>query len=251
MAQQLAVCKNHQSEKEMKALLNLVIILGLAYIVYSFTGVNNDNEQITRDYPVSDFNEVEFVGPYSIEISQGDKSSLTIKASELVQDKMEVGVRNGRLKIKIEDKYFARKKSIKVYLVVEDLNKLVISGAVNLETRNVIQTDDLKIEFEGAGQVNLDLDVDRIISDIDGVGSFWLQGNARYHKVNFSGVGSYDARNLICENTSVESDGVGNVEVFASENFIGKASGVGSVKYYGHPHEVTIDASGIGKVHSE
>jgi len=235
----------------MKTLLNLVIILGLAYIVYSFTGIKNDGEQIRKTYQVSYFNEIEFVGPYSIELLQGNEGHLEIRASEYIHEKLEVDVRNNKLTIRIDDKRFTKKNSIKVYLAVEDLNRLIITGAVNLETENVIHTDDLKIEFEGAGQVNLDIEADRVISEIDGVGSFWLQGRAKYHKVEFSGVGSYDARNLICESTSVESDGVGSVEVHASDRFIGRASGVGSVKYFGHPKDVSVDANGIGKVYSE
>ena len=235
----------------MKTLLNLAFILGLAYIVYSFTGVDNKDEQITKDYGVSYFNQIELRGPFNVELVQSDEQNLEIRASEKVHDDLEVNVKNNRLIIDLDDKIFSKSKSIKVYITVTELEKIIITGAVNLEAENVIKTEDLKIEFEGAGQVNIDLEADRFIAEIEGVGSFWLQGRADYHKVDFAGVGNYNAKNLISKNTIVESGGVGNVEVYASEKFIGNASGIGSVKYYGNPSEVSVNSSGIGKIHSE
>ncbi len=249
MAQLLALHKENRNK--MKTLVNLAFILGLAFIVYRFTGADNTDEQFKRNYDISYFNEMELRGPFKVILTQGTTPQLDIKASEKIHDEIEVYVENDRLIIELKDKIFSKSKSIKLYVTVKDLEKLIITGAVDLETENIIHTEDLKIEFEGAGQVNLDLETDRVIAEIDGVGSFWLQGNANYHKVEFSGVGSYEAKNLICKNTIVESDGVGNVEVFASNKFIGHANGIGSVTYYGNPDDVSIDSSGIGKVHSK
>ncbi len=235
----------------MKTLLNLAIILGLAFIVYRFTGIDNTDEQKTRNYNVASFHEIDLRGPFNVELLQGNSPKLEIRASEKVHDELEVRVTNGRLIIDLDDKFFAKSKSIKVYLTVTELEKLIITGAVNLETENMLHVKDFKIEFEGAGQVSLELEADRVISEIEGVGSFWMQGKADYHKVDFAGVGSYDAKNLICKNTIVDSGGVGTVEVYASEKFIGHASGVGSIKYYGNPGDVSIDSSGIGKIRSE
>lgn len=235
----------------MKTILNLAIILGLAYLLYSFAGVDNNDEQILKKYPTSSFNELEFEGPFEIELKQGDNNELEIKASEKVHEKLEVNIKNNRLSIRIPDKIIAKKKSIKVYLTLVEIDKLIVNGAVKLETVNHFVLENFKMEFTGAGEVNLDLDAEKVISVINGVGSFWLEGTADYHKVVFSGVGSYNAKNLISKNTLVESDGVGSVEVHASEKFIGNASGVGSVKYYGNPEEARVNASGIGKIRKE
>ncbi len=235
----------------MKTIFNLAILLGLAYVLYSFAGIDNNDEQILISYPAGAFTELEFEGPFEVHLKQGSESKLEINAAEKVHQKLAVNTANGKLSISIPDKVVAKKKSIKVYITVVELDKLIVTGAVKIETTNQLKLKNFKMEFSGAGEISLDVEAEKVISVINGVGSFWLEGSAGYHKVVFSGVGSYNAKNLVCQNTLVESDGVGSVEVFASEKFIGNASGVGSVKYYGKPKVVEVNASGIGKIFGE
>jgi len=106
----------------------------------------------------------------------------------------------------------------------------------------------MKLEFDGAGDVELDLKASKVISEISGVGEFTIEGETDYHKVSFDGIGSYDASGLRSKFTLVDSNGIGSVKVYASASFKGKASGIGSVEYYGNPAEVDVDASGLGSV---
>lgn len=232
----------------MKTLLNFAIIFGIVYLLYSFAGVDNSDEQIIKEYEVDEFDQLEFEGPYHIELRQGTKERLEIRASGKVHSEILVSTSGNRLVVSLPEKIVAKKKSIEVYLTIADLSELVLRGSVKLETPERLKMDDLKIDFTGAGDINLNLEVNRLVSDIRGVGSFWLEGKADYHKVIFSGVGSYNAKNFVSRNTSVESGGIGRVEVFALEKFIGNASGVGTIKYFGNPADVIVDASGIGKV---
>lgn len=69
-----------------------------------------------------------------------------------------------------------------------------IEGVVDLQCESQIKTDHLKLVFEGAG--NVELNTSKIIANISGVGNFEIEGETDYHKVEFSGIGSYDARDL-------------------------------------------------------
>jgi len=145
---------------------------------------------------------------------------------------------------------YSIKKPKVIYLEIHinNLRRLEIEGAVDMESRGTLKADNLKIIFEGAGHLDMDIDASKIISIIEGVGEFNLHGRTEYHKVEFSGVGSYDASDLLSKYTQVESYGIGSVKVHASYEIRGEVSGVGSVDYYGDPDISDIEAYGVGNV---
>lgn len=213
--------------------------------------VNNvfADDKIEKNFNVDDFTKIYLRGPYEVHLRQSSKCELTILAKESYHDKLEVSSSGGTLNIELDGKNFKKStKSIEVYISFKDLEKLEIEGAVDLQCENKIRTSNFKIEFEGAGNIELDVDADKIIAQIAGVGNFEIEGETDYHKVEFDGIGSYDAKNLRSKYTIVESNGIGSVSVYASNKFRGEASGIGSVDYYGDPDDVSVDASGLGSV---
>ena len=206
------------------------------------------DDKIEKTYNVDDFTKIYLQGPYEVHLRQSSKCGLTIIAKEHYFEKMEVSSRGGELQIELEGKNFKKTRAIELYINFKNLEKIEIEGAVDLQCENQIKTDNLKLEFDGAGDVRLDIDASKIISEISGVGNFEMEGRTDYHKVDFSGIGSYEAQELHSKYTIVESNGIGSVKVFASNKFIGEANGIGSVDYYGDPDDVSIDATGLGSV---
>ncbi len=217
------------------------------YLIFS-CGTLFADDKIEKTYPVDDFTSIYLKGPYEVHLKQTDRCGLTILTKQEFHEKLDVYTSGGELNIELEGKNFKNSKSIEVYISFKELNRLEIQGAVDLECENRIKTTNLKLDFEGAGNVVLDVKADRIIADIAGVGNFEIEGETDYHKVEFSGVGSYKAQDLYSKYTIVESNGIGSVKVYASNKFKGEANGIGSVEYYGDPDDVSIDATGLGSV---
>ena len=206
------------------------------------------DDKIEKTYHIDDFTKIYLKGPYEVHLRQTDKCGLTILAKEEYFDEMEVTSSGGELEIELEGKNFKKTWAIEVYINFKVLEKLKIEGAVDLQCENQIKTDNLKLEFEGAGNVELNVVTSKIIANISGVGNFEIEGETDYHKVDFSGIGSYDAQYLHSKYTIVESNGIGSVKVFASAKLKGEASGIGSIDYYGDPDDVDISANGLGSV---
>lgn len=217
------------------------------FILISITTVFADNK-IEKTYNIDDFSRIYLKGPYEVHLRQTDKCELTVMAKEDYFDRLEVASSGGELSIEFEGKHFKNTKSIELYINFRDLEKLEIEGAVDLQCENQIKTSNFKLEFEGAGNVELNIDTDKIIAEISGVGNFQIEGETDYQKVDFSGIGSYEAQDLRSKYTIVESNGIGSVKVFASTKFKGEANGIGSIDYYGDPDDVSIDATGLGSV---
>lgn len=206
------------------------------------------DDKIEKTYRVNDFSRIYLKGPYEVHLKQTGECGLSIFAKEEYLDRIDVSSNGGELSIEMDGKNYRKTKSIEVYIMFEDLEKLEIQGAVDLQCDSRIRTSNLKLEFEGAGNVELDVEADKIISEIAGVGNFDIEGQTEYHKVEFDGIGSYEAKNLRSKYTIVESNGIGSVRVYASNKFKGEANGIGSVDYYGDPDDVSIDATGLGSV---
>ena len=218
------------------------IILSIS-ITYAFA-----DDKVEKTFDVDNFNQIFLRGPYEVHLRQTNNCGLTILAREDYFERLEVSSDGGELSIEFDGKNFKKTREIEVYIHFEDLVKLEIEGAVDLTCENQIKTSNLKIEFEGAGNVELNVNTDKIIAEIAGVGNFEIEGETEYHKVEFDGIGNYEAHNLRSKYTIVESNGIGSVTVFASNKFKGEANGIGSVEYYGDPDDVSINATGLGSV---
>jgi hypothetical protein len=227
-----------------KVLFTLILIPLFAFISSSLFA----DERIERDFNIDDFHHIYLKGPYEVHLRQSDKCALTIIAKEDYFDRLDVDSDGEELRIELDGKNFSKKRAIEVYIQFKDLEKLEIQGAVDLVSENQIKTANLKLEFEGAGNVELDVSANKIISEISGVGNFEIEGVTDYHKVEFDGVGNYEAQDLKSKYTIVESNGIGSVKVYASNKFKGEATGIGSIEYYGDPDDVNIDATGLGSV---
>ena len=224
-----------------------IFAIPLIALTFSITAVYAD-DKIERTYDVNNFSEIYLRGPYEVHLRQTNRCELTILAKESYFEKLDVSSGGGELSIELDGKNFRNTRSIEVYISFKTLEKLEIEGAVDLVCENQLDVSNLKLEFEGAGNVELDVNADKIIAEIAGVGNFEIEGETDYHKVEFDGIGNYEAKDLRSKYTIVESNGIGSVKVYASNKFKGEANGIGSVDYYGDPDDVFVDATGLGSV---
>jgi len=225
--------------------LSVIFSLLLSFSIYSDVFAD---DPVERDYDVRPFSRIYLKGPYRVLLRQGEDPGLRIVATESQLDRIEVDSGNGMLSVEWDKNDIRKTKDIELQITFKTLERIEIVGAIKMESIGILRVENLKIEFEGAGDVDLELEAEKIIAEIEGVGSFELSGKTIYHKVDFSGVGSYNARDLFSDYTIVDSNGVGNVKVYAAREFIGNANGVGSVDYWGDPDEEDIHATGVGSV---
>ena len=125
---------------------------------------------------------------------------------------------------------------------------------INFDTRNIViivYTPTLsKIKNSGAADVRLDsLTTDELEIKNSGVGAFNLtQLNVKKLDVSCSGVGNINAQDLKAREVEASISGVGGVECYASESIKGRVSGVGGLKYAGHPTKKDLNRSMTGGI---
>jgi Putative auto-transporter adhesin, head GIN domain len=225
------------------------IFLGLviAFALNSCINTIDGNGEVTKEQrTVSSFNKIDISGGYEVLINQGSEERLELEVDENLLELIETETKNNTLYISSK-KSIGNATSLKLYITVVDVNDIDVSGAIELKNKGTYQTENLEIEVSGAGDIDLDVDVENLTMDMSGASETTLSGTANNFEIEISGAGELQAKKLKTRNTTIAISGAGSAVVFAKKTLKVEVSGAGSVKYKGSP-KVEKDISGAGSV---
>lgn len=236
---------------------NLVYIV-LFLMGVSFTGScqaqvsNNEkssSEKTKETRNVSSFSSLDLAVSANVLLKQGSEPSLVLEGDPSDLEKIITEVSGSELKIKTRPGSW-RIGRINVYLTMNQIEDLNISGSGNIKAETAIKTDKLGLVISGSGNINLpDLSAREVSSVISGSGNINYSGNgaASYSRINVTGSGNVNAEGFSTNEADVHITGSGDCKVFANEKLDVHITGSGSVFYKG---KAMIDAkvTGSGKV---
>ena len=191
-------------------------------------------------------------------LTQGETPSLVVEAHQELLSELIAEVRGDTLVLGLEEDWLggigkvitsifnSTDRKVTYYLTVADLEKLTISGKINLECEQ-FETKNLTLRISGLGHLaftHLDCDALEII--ISGRGDFSAAGRADHQTIRISGSGDYEAPHLSSQSTRIVISGQGNATVRVAENLDITISGLGQVNYHGRPKLRQV-ISGLGK----
>lgn len=128
--------------------------------------------------------------------------------------------------------------------------------------------DELELNLDGAGSMNVSCNYKALSANLGGVGSMkvhginsesvelnlsgagyvTLSGRSRRLKAELGGLGGLDAQAFSAENVTLELSGLGNATVTAKDSANLTLSGLGSVTVHGKPQNRKVSVDGLGKV---
>ena len=193
--------------------------------------IEPSDEIVSETYKLTPFEEVHMNCLGIVELIQSEEKDGTVELSapENYAELLKFKSKGGSLEIDFAKKSInidAHKIKIKVY--TNDLVKIQNSGAAGI-TMQELDTDRLKVVNSGVGEIR----VAGITDDAELI---------------CSGVGSIEAKDLKALNVKASVSGVGSISCYASNKLEGSVSGVGSLKYAGHPKQVDKHRSGVGSI---
>lgn len=217
-------------------------VLTIALCLISFSSF----AQVTKEYPVSDFNKIKAGRDFNIYLSKGDKATVKLEAEEELQEIFKVSVENNQLVLDYS-KNNKKSRKHKVYVTYTNLVEIDASGACNIKGDSVaIKADKFYLECSGASDVKLTFDVNELTTKISGASNAKLSGKATTHNAKISGAADLKSYNLATEITSVDVSGAGNARVNAKNKITGEISGAGNMYYAEEPIEKNVSTSGAG-----
>ncbi len=232
-------------------ILALISILAIFAVSCKWTVgfVRGSGNVIAEERDVSDFHKVHLSGVGNLIITQGEAESLTIEADDNIVPIIETDVSGERLDIGFKRGYtFTPSTTIKFYLTVVSLDEISLSGAGNIDCEG-FETEVLQFDVSGAGDVDFDLEAERVEVVVSGAGNIVLSGKVDSQEIEINGAGKYNGEDLESRECVISVSGAGSATVDVSELLDVEINGVGNVYYTGSP-SVKQDISGLGKIRS-
>jgi hypothetical protein len=211
-------------------LLSLGLVIGLTgcKFINTIDKVQGSGVNKTEKKSLPSFTALDISCSGSIQVLSQGKENIEISGDDNIVSLITFEVKNDTLYIRSSKDYEAKNK-LQIMISIPDLKKFVFAGAGEASLSN-IKNDRMEILMSGAG-------------------SLLASGETKEADITLSGAGSIDTKNLHALSARVISNGVGQVDVYATEQLDAKASGVGEINYYGSPKVVNKQAKGIGEIH--
>lgn len=212
----------------------------LSLAVLAFTGISVSaktpdllgGEMINKEYNVSDFTMLTLSVPADV-VYEAGRTFLSVEGPEKIVNSLDVKVSNGRLTITTRNK-LRNVRKLSVIASSARLDAIDINGACDFTSERGFESKDLKININGAGDVEIDNIYAESISatlngagdieldDIDcagnlsirinGAGSADVSGRAGSADFKINGAGSIDAEDLSCNRVNPSINGVGSIK---------------------------------------
>jgi hypothetical protein len=214
-------------------------------MAFSPTDIKKENRK------VADFDKISMSIPADLYLTQGSKNDVVIEADEDILAKIETEVDGDKLIIRFERWYNYRgTKSIKVYVTMKDIRKLVLAGSGDIISKSPIKTEKLGLVISGSGSILLDdLNVINLYSVISGSGDIRVEGKNVGGELEATVTGSGDiyTTSLEFKKADLTITGSGSIKAAVIDELDANITGSGRISYTGNP---LIDANitGSGKI---
>lgn len=236
----------------MKRILDYTVLTLITSIVFLFTACNfskpiSGNGNIVKlDRELKgNFNSIEIEGAYTLILSQGSPQ-LSIETDENLMEYIDTKVNSNKLIIKNSRK-IKSSKGINIYLSINSIKKMNLSGAVALKSAGKINLDEFTFEMNGACNVSMELNCFAYNAECNGSSTLKLLGAANDADIKVNGACDIDNQQMVVENMNLEVNGDAKVKVNVLSKLDVKVKGAADVEYWGSP-EVHKEISGAGSV---
>ena len=227
--------------------MKVYLLLGLLLLTGCGFCVDGSGEVVTKDdFVVSYFDSVNLVGSGDVYVTQGQKNSLKVVAEDNILANMKFDVLDKVLSIE-QKTCLLPTEDIKIYVTMNDVKRLAISGSGKIISETELNSPDLTIDISGSGDIDANVRVQKLTTSISGSGDTKLKGSADRFAYTVSGSGNLDGGELKTAITDIIISGSGDSLINVDQDLSVKISGSGDVLYSGNA-AVTSDISGSGKV---
>lgn len=200
----------------------------------------------------SGYTGIELQGSMDVKIDYGSSNSIIVEADENLLPYIETEVENGNLKIRQKKGFNLKSKNkLIVHASLTKLTNIGLSGSGNiLGTGDFSNNEKTIIKLSGSGNIGLGVaGISELDVAISGSGNINIKGGqSNIISVAISGSGNLNCSNFATNNVLARVSGSGNIRVNAAKSIDARVSGSGNIYYKGAVTNLSMKASGSGKI---
>ena len=219
-------------------------------VVISFDGFNSREKSVSGEgnpesfsIDVGEFSELKVELLCEIEYYSAASCSVTLEVQPNLRDYIVVEESGGVLSVRTNRNILWSGKAPVLTVKSPSLNKASFSGAGSLTLHDTITADSFSLILQGTLDCKAKFDVNKLIAEIEGMGSIELSGRADNADISVDGTSKVDALSLQTCDASVSLNGISTVKISCSDNLYVEADGLGTVEYQGSP-SIDMDTNG-------
>lgn len=212
--------------------------------------LKGNGEVITKTFTTEDYDEVSGRSSFDIILVSGTEGKISVEAESNIMEHIEIEVKNGNLKIGMEDGYnISTRKGIVVTVPVERISGLSMAGSGDILSKLKLKSKNMDISVAGSGDISTEVESENLEISIAGSGDVKVNGRTENLEANVAGSGDISALNLKANNVNASIAGSGDVSVYCNGGDL-KASIVGSgdLRYKGKAKSVKKSVMGSGDI---
>lgn len=205
----------------------------LVIIVFVFLS-QLTNAQATRN--LGDFDEVKVFDKINVKLIESSENKIVITGARA--DEVETVNKNGELKIRMPFPQLLSGEDIMVKLYFKNLESIAVSEGSYVSSEKDFKQTSLDLNAKSGGEINLDIDVDKVIVKANAGGIVTLSGKAKNQDVVITSGGILNAKDLETSQTTISVAAGGKSEIHASTLVDAKVRAGGSIFIYGKPKQI-------------
>lgn len=212
-------------------------------------GIKGNDNMVSKEIAIDDYKSIDVQDMFDVVYTQkgNEKPYLRIEIDENLINYVSVIVENDKLTIKETQEI--NPKHYTIYTNSTSLSEISASGANNIELKDSINSESLRITSSGVGHIDAkNLHCQNLSIEMSGVADISLAGETTNAQMSVSGKANINAYDLKSQNADCSVSGMGYINVYASEVLSARVSGIGKIRYKGHPKQKNTSTSGIGSI---
>lgn len=228
----------------------LVLATLLATLNCSHRSSDQTDAQTKETKPLVGVSALKIDGVFNLHLIQSDQEQITLEGSQELVDELLIHQEGNVLVLEIrnDQSFIFEDEELTITVSLAKLHSLEYNGVGNARTEGTFKIDTLDLSGNGVGNLHLSLEANSITADFDMVGNITLDGRSQSASFINKGIGNLDASQLVVQDLTLTSSGIGKVEVYCTGDLFLEADGIGKVSVSGDPRFTNKSVRGLGKV---
>ncbi len=211
-------------------------------------GVKGNGNVITKNRKISnDFSRIEVSRGLDVYLTKSKNVSLEVEADENLHELIETEVRDGVLRITSSRNIWSS-SSKKIHLSVDHLSGIAVNSGAEVYTRNIFESDELRLSVSSGASADLELKVEDLSCDVSSGADIELEGQAENFTVSSSSGSNVKAYELEARNCNANASSGSDIKLTAIETIEARATSGADIKYKGNPRVLQQEDNSGGSI---